>query len=270
MLKRLVNLIISLLVFSLMVLIAAIRRIVGVDLSGKLVVVTYHAVKSHQRIEFVKQMDQILKIGKPVFADIAQPLEQKTHHIAVTFDDAFQCILDHALPATYERKIPVTIFVPAGYLGKLPGWIKDTKDNAKEEVMTADQISKLPHDKVKIGSHTLTHPLLTKLSPDHVHHELIESKLRLGKITNTDVILLAFPYNDYNDTIVEIARMTGYRRVFSNVPTYPISRMDGFILGRIDVTPNDWRLEFLLKLKGAYQWLPFAIKMKRAMKRMIA
>ena len=80
----------------------------------------------------------------------------------------------------------------------------------------------------------------------------------LGK----DITILSFPYDDYNDEIVDIAGDAGYSHVFKDLPTYPISKTDSFLLGRISVSPEDWRMEYGLKLKGAYQWLPFAVKIK--------
>jgi len=38
---------------------------------------------------------------------------------------------------------------------------------------------------------------------------------------------------------------------------------DGYVTGRINVTLDDWRLEFRLKALGAYQWLVFGMKAKQ-------
>jgi hypothetical protein len=35
------------------------------------------------------------------------------------------------------------------------------------------------------------------------------------------------------------------------------------VVGRIEVSPTDWPLEFRLKIRGAYQWLPLAMSAKR-------
>jgi hypothetical protein len=35
------------------------------------------------------------------------------------------------------------------------------------------------------------------------------------------------------------------------------------------VTPNDWDIEFRLKVKGAYRWLPIAYELKRNLRSLV-
>jgi hypothetical protein len=51
--------------------------------------------------------------------------------------------------------------------------------------------------------------------------------------------------------------------VFTALPQWKISNASEFVTGRVRVDPTDWRLEFRLKLLGAYRWLPMAVEMKR-------
>lgn len=153
----------------------------------------------------------------------------------------------------------------------MPGWIKDRDhENADEILLTEEELKKLPCDTVNIGSHCISHPKLTLLEMEQAKTELLESKKRLEAILGKDITLLSFPFNDYNEQIIKIARQAGYLRVFSNVPTYPISNVDCFLLGRVEVSPDDWDIEYSLKVKGAYQWLPFAITAKRKLKSLLS
>jgi hypothetical protein len=43
----------------------------------------------------------------------------------------------------------------------------------------------------------------------------------------------------------------------------------GLVAGRVAVSPGDWKLEFRLKLRGAYAWLPVAIKVKAQVRRLL-
>lgn len=264
MLDRLIKLIISIIFFVLSKIINLIQFPFSKNNLDKLVVLTFHSVKPCQRDKFAKQMDMVVKIGKPVFADIAKGTNKGTHYIAVTFDDGFQNFIDNALPAMLSRKIPATLFVPSGYLGQYPGWIKKTAhQNAHEILMSADQLKDLPDHMIQIGSHCITHPRLTLLNKEQVIKELSESKKQLESLLGRNITTLSFPYDDYNDKIVELAKEAGYLHVFKDLPTYPISKTDSFLLGRISVSPEDWGIEYLLKLKGAYHWLPFGVKIKR-------
>jgi hypothetical protein len=42
--------------------------------------------------------------------------------------------------------------------------------------------------------------------------------------------------------------------VFTVEPTVGFKRPNEFVCGRIVVDPDDWRVEFILKLTGAYNW----------------
>jgi len=264
MLNRLAKLIISVSIFILSSIAGVIFKLLGKKTSGTLVILTYHSVKPEQHAKFKKQMDRLIDIGKPVFADIKGDLPKGVHHVAVTFDDGFQSVLENALPTLQRAKIPATLFVPVGYLGSTPGWIKKAShENARETLLTAEQLQRLPHDWVKIGSHCITHPNLRNLEPEQVKKELLESKSKLEELLGNKIELLSFPYNSYNDRIMGIARQVGYRRVFANVPIHPTTETDPFLYGRIDVSPDDWSIEYWLKLKGLYRWLPFAIAIKR-------
>lgn len=264
MLNRIIKFIISTIYFLLTEIINIIRFPLHKKASDTLVILTYHSVRPWQREKFANQMDQVIKAGKPVFADMEKGPNKGIHHIAVTFDDGFRNAVENAFPEMLARKIPATLFVVTGYLGKTPDWIKKpAHKNAPEMLITADQLKALPNEMVKIGSHCVTHPKLTSLNKEQIISELSESKKYLESLLERNITTLAFPYDDYNDQVVKLAREAGYLHVFKDIPTYPISITDSFLLGRIDVSPEDWGIEYLLKLKGAYQWLPFAVKFKQ-------
>jgi peptidoglycan/xylan/chitin deacetylase (PgdA/CDA1 family) len=212
-----------------------------------LVILSYHSVKPQQRERFAQQMDRLVQVGKPVLADMVKNSGKGVHHIAVTFDDGFKSVIDNALPAMLARKIPVTLFVPTGYLGALPGWIKNLHhENAREILITANELKSLPGEMVRIGSHCVSHPRLTSLKKEQIQWELSESKKQLEMLLGRNVSTLSFPHDNYNHEIVELAREAGYSRVFKDLPTYPISKMDGFLFGRITASPEDWGVEYFL------------------------
>jgi hypothetical protein len=78
--------------------------------------------------------------------------------------------------------------------------------------------------------------------------------------------LLSLPYGGCNERVLNSAIEAGYERIFLNVPVLNSAGRSGYLKGRLSVSPEDWRLEFKLKALGAYQWLPFAIKIKQKLK----
>jgi hypothetical protein len=76
--------------------------------------------------------------------------------------------------------------------------------------------------------------------------------------------MLACPFGSFDDRVLAEARSLGYALVFSNVPETTSPSCGAQLVGRTDVSPDDWTLEFRLKVLGAYDWLARAIPVKRA------
>ena len=228
-----------------------------------LVVLTYHSIRGDQRQGFVRQM-AILKRYHLVFADTEEPLNAGGHHVAITFDDGFENFAENALSELVEHGIPAMLFIPTGYLGQKPGWISNQRNTfTNESVMRPEQLQTLPEDVIRIGSHSVTHRFLTLMDEAEVMQELIGSKLCLENLLHRKITSLSLPYGAYDSTVLDLAKIAGYMRIFSSWPILPSSRSDSFLLGRIPVSPDDTALEFRLKIMGAYQWLPIGISLKR-------
>jgi peptidoglycan/xylan/chitin deacetylase (PgdA/CDA1 family) len=233
-------------------------------LPASLVIVTYHLITEGQRNKFAKQMDMLLQIGNPVRLDQPIPQNINKKYIGVTFDDGYRSAIQNALPALRERRIPATIFVPTGALERKPPWIKNVNHVfANETVLSPEDLKSLPKDLVTVGSHTVTHCRLSNIDEDTCRKEIGDSKSQLELILCNSVGLISLPYGSFDQNYTHLFKDVGYERIFLNVPTYPTTKTDLYVMGRISVNPDDWPLEYGLKLRGAYQWLPCAIKLKK-------
>ena len=255
---RAIKLVISLGFYLVSCIGEVIQRLRGKAAKAKCVILYYHAVSSVQRIRFARQMDALIRWTKPIRVDIAAPLGRGIRYAAVTFDDGFESVIENALPELEKRNIPATIFVLADFLGRCPGW-----DGWPERVMSVDQLRKLPAHLVHIGSHTMTHPVLPSINEDQAKHELSKSRAKLEGILKRKVILFSFPYGAFNEKLIDWCREAGYERVFTTLPVLAFTHSNEFVTGRVWADPADWKLEFYLKLCGAYRWLPFAFALKR-------
>jgi peptidoglycan/xylan/chitin deacetylase (PgdA/CDA1 family) len=101
------------------------------------------------------------------------------------------------------------------------------------------------------------------LKEDQARKEFRESRKTLASILGRKIDLFAFPHGEYTCELISWARQEGYTRLFSVVPSYPFSKSNEFLTGRILATPDDWPLEFRLKFFGAYCWLPLAFSLKK-------
>jgi peptidoglycan/xylan/chitin deacetylase (PgdA/CDA1 family) len=81
----------------------------------------------------------------------------------------------------------------------------------------------------EVGSHSHTHPDLTKLSIDEVFRELDLSKQILSKIVGREVKSLAYPYGAYNNTVVEAVKRSGYIVARTTDIEPPITKIEDFL-----------------------------------------
>ncbi len=241
------------------------RRIL-VRLSGRVpppiaTVIYYHQVLPHERQRFARQLDHLCKWAKPIPADLYGLVPCATPYVSVTFDDGWSSFAEIAFPELRERKIPVTLFVVAGRLGRRLEPFTD------EPLITAAQLEWLAASGVTIGSHTLTHCLLPTVDEATALYELRESRRVLSGMLEREVTLFAFPFGQSDSRLIPLCSDAGYQRVFTGLPHLAFSRPGEFETGRIRVDPSDWPLEFYLKLMGAYRWLPAAIALKSRLRR---
>jgi peptidoglycan/xylan/chitin deacetylase (PgdA/CDA1 family) len=262
-LKRILKLGISLCFFSISALWAAARRIFGFKQPGRCIVLYYHVVRPGDRSTFAWQMDELLRRAQPLPADYMLALMQETRYAVVTFDDGYVCAIENAVPELVKRKIPVTIFIATAALGTRPDWREYGAADGTDLIISADELKALQDDLIMIGSQTISHRMLEKLSDDEAMQELRGSREQLFKLLNRDITLFSFPYGSFDERLVELCREAGYERVFTTWPVLAFGQPNEFETGRVRVDPTDWRIEFRLKLLGAYSWLPKAFVLKR-------
>lgn len=271
MLKRVLNLAISLLFAVSDWALYGVRRLFGQTPRSKCMVLAYHSVSAGERSEFARQMDVLVRNTKPVRADIEALPPDGGSYAAVTFDDGFQNIVDNALPELQKRAIPATLFIVTEALGTNRAWEhRGGDDTRNEQIMSAGQLSELSPELVAIGSHTMTHPYLPSIDKTQLEQELSGSRRKLKEISKRDVKLLSFPYGAFDQAIIESCRGAGYERVFTALPLFAVTQPHEFVTGRVGTAPTDWPIEFRLKLSGAYRWLPSAYALKRRVRSWIS
>ncbi|MGP8154003.1 MAG: polysaccharide deacetylase family protein [Smithella sp.] len=260
--KRILKMIISLLVFVFDCISGPLQSLFNKD-KATCVILYYHTVYPEEKEAFAKQMDNLLRWAQPITTKDIGSLKTSGHYCAVTFDDGFSCVLENAFPAMAKRNIPATLFVPSACLGEHPPWLSEGNLDHKNVLMTTAQLNSLDKKQVFIGSHGRTHQNLLQISPDEARKEIIQSKKELEDVMNTPIETVSFPHGNFNQTHIDIAIEAGYRHAYSTLPELIYAGSADFVRGRVKVDPSDWRIEFRLKLFGAYRWLPKAFLIKR-------
>lgn len=148
---------------------------------------------------FANQLDLIIQKGfSPVtFEDLAAG-RIPAKPVMLTFDDGRRNFYKNAFPELKKRKLKAVVYIIVGTIDK-------------KNYLSLDEILEINHFGLEIGSHTLTHPILSALSRPAAQKEIIESKRRLEKIIGKTCLSFAYPYSAYNEEIQEIVKEAGYQ-----------------------------------------------------------
>jgi len=252
---RTIKLGVSLSYFVLSFVWLGVRRMLGKKWVGTGVVLYYHGIPPDYQAQFEEQMRMVSSHARLVALSDLNDLPTGSHSVAITFDDALESVVENAVPVLLRLGIPATVFVVTDVLGTNPEWGKRYY-SPEERVMSAEQLRGLP-ELICVGSHSLTHPDLALVSAEAAAREITRSREKLELLLQRPVTMFGFPYGSFSSATLRHCREAGYERVFTTEPT-PVSRdASEFVVGRVAVDPWDWRLEFRLKILGAYCWQPY-------------
>ena len=80
--------------------------------------------------------------------------------------------------------------------------------------LTWDQVKEMSAAGIEFGSHSVTHPVLSRVGPEQLAHELEASKRRIEETIGKPVDTFAYPVGveeAYNDAVLAGVRRAGYR-----------------------------------------------------------
>jgi peptidoglycan/xylan/chitin deacetylase (PgdA/CDA1 family) len=76
------------------------------------------------------------------------------------------------------------------------------------DIMNWDDLRSLDHDLITVGSHTLSHPILTKLSGQEIESEILESRRCLEQRLERKVDLFCYPNGAYDRRAYQLVQKT--------------------------------------------------------------
>lgn len=122
--------------------------------------------------------------------------------VALTFDDALESFGRVAAPILAEAGLPVTVFVPTGFVGSVGAWAGTGGVVPRLRVLGWDELRDLARAGVELGAHTRTHPVLTRLSEEALDDELRGSRERIEQEAGVSVTSFAYPYGVHDPRVV--------------------------------------------------------------------
>ena len=137
------------------------------------------------------------------FSDLADYFEKGTElptlPVIISFDDGWETQFEYALPSLEKYHYAATFFVVTDYIGR-PGFI------------SWPQLQTLLTEGMRIGSHSRSHPRLTKIKDsEKLWDQIYNSKTILETQLEASVQEFAYPYGLYNAKAAAAVKQAGYR-----------------------------------------------------------
>ena len=122
--------------------------------------------------------------------------------------------------------------------------------------LTWSDVRHMSENGIEMGSHTASHPILTRVSLEDARVELEKSKSRIEAEIKSQVVSFAYPNGqdtDFNDEVIECVCQAGYQIAFTLLPgptKYTIVKRSPFTVRRIFLSYKDSFPRFVGKLIG--------------------
>lgn len=173
--------------------------------------------------------------------------------LAITFDDAYRSVLELALPILERYAMPATVFAPTDFIGSeqpmrwagIDRWLGGPHERELMP-MSWTELRTLAEKGWEIGSHTGSHPHLTRIDPHALADELARSKAVCEHQLARPCTSLAYPYGDVDQRVISAAARAGYSTAAA-LPT-KLGPRDTLAWPRIGVYHVDYDLRFRLKI----------------------
>jgi peptidoglycan/xylan/chitin deacetylase (PgdA/CDA1 family) len=192
---------------------------------------------------------------------------------AVTFDDAYTGVFEHAWPLLKELGLPATVFVvaqapesDADFWWDHPSVLRVYSDVRRERWLTtlrgdgAAIVASLDHNGglplrpphacrpadwktitdaaqsgLAVGAHSATHRSLPTLGRRDLDREVVESRNVIARHTGRLPEFFAYPYGLSSDHVREVVRSAGYRAAFTLDRGRNTAGVDPWALRRLNV-----------------------------------
>jgi GT2 family glycosyltransferase/peptidoglycan/xylan/chitin deacetylase (PgdA/CDA1 family) len=169
--------------------------------------------------------------------------------IAITFDDGFEDVKDHALDVLAELGFSATVFVTTGVADRSLhfSWAP------KEATLTWEDICRLDREGVlRFEPHSITHLDLTRLEEADCAREIVGSKLLLERRLGREAKAFCYPCGFVGERERDLVRDAGFRYGIACEPGLNLPTTDVFLIHRIQIDHTDRIRDFDAKIHGSH------------------
>ncbi len=136
-------------------------------------------------------------------------------------------------------------FTDKGRLAKLKIILSRLEvDNTEENVspmLSWEMIKEMKENNINFGSHTISHPILSREDEQSIEYELVESKRLLEEKMGQEIKGFAYPNgsaDDYNDTVLKYVNKAAYQHACTTIEGVNYKGQDPYQLLRTNIEPR--------------------------------
>ncbi|MBC2846738.1 polysaccharide deacetylase family protein [Winogradskyella flava] len=145
---------------------------------------------------------------KPSFIDFTYP-KGKTKALVLSYDDG--TIQDIELAKLFDENSLVGTFnLNSKYLGATRGWPQQNGDTIYQRYVPKDSLT-IIYKNHEIAAHGALHKNFTGISSEEVLEETNTDLEIIEKLTNREIISMAYPFGSTNDSIATLIASTGIK-----------------------------------------------------------
>ena len=147
---------------------------------------------------------------------LAEPVQRGERIVILTFDDGYRDNFTEALPVLRKHGYVGTFFVVSEPLGTDHTFYWDEPKIAAGAprnlfgVMSWEQVHELAESGMEIGSHTATHPELTRLTHEQCRDEIVRSRRDLTQALGREIVSFCYPRGLFDERITQLVEEAGY------------------------------------------------------------
>ena len=241
---------------------------VAIEAGSGLPVLTYHSIDDHSSVistsrrafrlhmQFLhSQSFRTVQLSE-VVAILREDRPVPPRSVCLTFDDGYRSIYSEAFPVLQEYGFTATLFLVVRYCGRHNDWPGNLGSLKRAPLLSWNEVKEMNRFGIECGSHTLTHPDLTRIAPRIAEEEILHSKQEIEEKTGESSTVFAYPYGRYNSTVQKMVRShfsgacsTKLGNVRTGADPYTMKRIDSWFVSdvkrfsKLNTTSLAWYLQ---------------------------
>jgi len=203
--------------------------------------IDYLRKRKYQTIGFEALWDYF-RNGRPLPANPA----------IISFDDGYLDTFTEAYPILKTAGFTATIFMVSGYIGGWSDW--EGGQTNRTRLMNREQILTMASQGFQFGGHTRNHKKLNAIRLEEAEREIRLGKKDLEDLLQKPVQSFAYPYGDFNEQIIELVKICGFKaaRTVHTGNTHSEEDLLRLTCVKINGKTPVWKFKYYLT--GLYDW----------------